>query len=362
MEFNRLAAILVRNALRIKENEVIEVTLTGERKYMDFLDEFTLEVSKSGAFPTIRLQNPTYRKRFLKEVPEKYLGQTPPQMLKWIKDIHRHINIVTDAPDASFPDVPKTRLRTAHEARRPIVEKINQRSRSTVYLPTTELARHFKVPMKTFSDTLWSSLEIDYEKLRKQCKRFVDLLKSAKTRVEVLTGHDECRLEFKIGTRSIYIEDGSWTLPAGSVFVSPMETSIQGEVLFERLHIKGKVVKNLHLEIRNGQIASSSADENLSLFTQRLDGAYGDKDKIAGFGIGLNPGISSIIGCDITDVRCLGSVHVSIGSNLIFGGENFSDLFWNLIDSSASVRIDGVSIIERGQILERTPAAPVSGS
>lgn len=356
MEFKQLAAILVRNALRVKENEVIEVTLTGERNYMDFLDEFTLEISKSGAFPTIRLQTPSYRKRFLKEVPEKFLGRTPPQMLKWIKDIHRHINIVTDAPDSTFPDVPRTRMRTAHEARRPIVEKINQRSRSTLYLPTPELAKHFKIRTKVFNDTLWSGLEIDYEKLRKQCKRFVETLKSSKTGIELITGDGSCRLEFKIGSRSVYIEDGSWTLPAGSVFVAPVESTINGDVLFDTLHLNGKIVKNLHLVVKSGQIVSSSADENHSLFLQRLDAAYGDKDKIAGFGIGLNPGVTETIGCEVTDVRAYGSVHVSLGSNLIFGGENFSDMFWNLVATTATLRLDGCDIIERGTLIEKQPS------
>jgi len=106
MAIIKLAPILVRDALRVQENEIIEVTLVGEKKYLDILDEVTLEISSLGAFPTIRLNSPSYRTRFLKYVPEKYLRRTPPQMLRWIKDINRHITLIADEPELDTRNIP----------------------------------------------------------------------------------------------------------------------------------------------------------------------------------------------------------------------------------------------------------------
>lgn len=75
-----LAPKLVREAMRVKEGQVVEVTLTGEKCYLDILDEVTLEVSRLGAYPTIRLNSPNYRRRFMETVPEEFLRKPPP---KW---------------------------------------------------------------------------------------------------------------------------------------------------------------------------------------------------------------------------------------------------------------------------------------
>ncbi|MBN1550977.1 aminopeptidase [bacterium] len=350
MDYAELAPLLVKDALRIKENELIEITLTGEKDYFSFVDEFTLCVSKVGAFPTIRLNTPSYRRRYLKEIPEKFLNRTPPHALRRIKDFHRHINIIADDPDPMFKDVSTRKYQISKEARRPIDEQIQRRNMSSLYLPTPELADFFKIPRELFVDYLQKSLFIDYDALRKQCKALALLLKKSKRAIKIITG-DQFELEFFITGRPIFIEDGSRNLPAGSVFLAPLEQSVNGSVLLDSVNLNGKTISGLILNFNNGRIESTSAEKNHRIFQQRLSNAYGDKDVFAGFGFGLNAGIDKPIGCEIVDTRVLGSIHICIGSNLIFGGKNFSDLFWTMINSEPTVYIDGKKIIDHSQII-----------
>ncbi len=355
MHLNELVHILIKDALRIKENEVIEVTLTGDKHYFDFIDEFTLQLAKRGAFPTIRLNTPSYRKRYLKEVPEKYLARTPPQALKRIMDFHRHINVIFNDPEPRFDGISTKRYRILAEAKRAIVEKIKQRNLSVIYLPTPELAKYFNIPEDIFIPTMFDALNISYKRLRKQCSNIAQALKKSNGHVRIIT-EDQFELRFKLADRPIFSEDGTHNIPAGSTFVSPVESSVNGSILLNSVFLDGKVIKNLILNFKNGRINSSSADRNHSVFTHHLKEAYGDKDVFAGFGFGLNPGLQKPIGCDVLDKRCMGTVHACLGSNLIFGGNNFSDIFITLVQPGATVFLDDTKILDHGKLAEHLTA------
>ncbi len=355
MTLIELATVLVREAFRIQENEIIEITLIGEKKYFDFLDEFTLEVSRLGAFPTIRLNSPSYRLRYVKTVPEKYLRRTPPQTVKWIQDIQRHISIIADRIDLEDGRISQRRKRFAKEASSPILEQIQTRTISRIYMPTAELAKHFRVPIDLFTETVMGCLDINYNKLRKQCKLVADEIRRTRKEIVVSTG-DSHTLRFRVGGRPVHLQDGSRELPGGSVFVSPIESTVNGSILLDNVGVMGKTIKNLILEFSNGKLVSSSAERNHKVFQNQLEDAYGDKKVFAGFGIGVNYGIKEAIGCEPIDVRVFGSIHVSLGSNIIFGGENFSDLFWRLPTGGATVVANKTIIVENGIIPKKLRA------
>jgi len=352
MDLQTLSKIIINKALVIKENEVIEVTLAGERQYFDFLDEFTLTLAKAGAFPTIRLNSPSYLQKYLKEVPEKYLRRTPPQALKRINDFHRHINIICNNPEPVFKSVSARKSRIAKEAKRPIVERIQRRNMTTIYLPTEDLAKFFIISKSRFMEVMFNALEIDYKVLRKECKIITKLIRKPDKYV-VITTKNQFKLSFKLSDRQAFSEDGSHNLPAGSVFISPLESSVNGSILLDNVPFDGKNIKNLLLSFKNGHIESSSADKNYKVFQRRLSDSYGDKDIFAGFGIGLNPGIKEPIGCEIIDPLLRGSIFISLGSNLIYGGNNFSDLFWSMSSFRPTVSIDGLMVIVDGEISDK---------
>ncbi|MBN1356675.1 aminopeptidase [bacterium] len=350
MDLSHLAYLFINDALMIKENEVVEVTLTGERHYFPFLDEFTLNIAKSGAYPTIRLNTPSYRERFLRELPISYLSRTPPQALKRIHDFSRHINIICSDPDPKFKNIPKRKYQAAIQARRPVIERIQRRNMSNIYLPTPELAQYFNVPESLFIESVHNCLNISYRTLRSECKTVSRLIRNPNRMVEIHT-HNHCKLTFQLSDRQIFSQDGSRNLPGGYVFISPLENSVEGTILIDSLACAGKTIQNLLLTFKSGRIESCSADLNLHLFQNRLNNAYGDKDVFAGFGIGLNPGITAPLSCEITDPMIRGSIHICLGSNLIFGGNNFSDLFWPMTAVHPTVLINGQEIIRNGEFV-----------
>ncbi|MBN1878846.1 aminopeptidase [bacterium] len=339
-----LASVLVRDAIRIKEGQIVEVTLTGERCYMDFFDEITLTISQIGAFPVLRLNTPSYRQRFIQTVPEEYLMKPPPHMVKWIADINRHINIVADAPRFNPIHISEKRQQVHRDAQKKITGKIKQKNVTMIYVPTQELAEFCGIPLDRLSDALVRGLDISYPDLRKRCRSYADSLRGKDKPITILSGHSQ-KLTCSLKDRQVFIEDGRHELPAGMVFFSPIEASVEGSVMIPRFKCGDAIVRDLVLEFSGGRVIRSEAGDNHKVFQDVLKNSYGDSDAFAGIGIGMNPGISGESICPIIDFFARDKVHISLGSNLIFGGVNFSDLFLRLELDNPVVQINGNTII-----------------
>jgi len=169
-----IAPKLVRDALRIKEGQVVEVTLTGERQYLGILDEVTLAISQAGAYPIIRLNTPSYRRRFVQTVPEKYLMKPPPHMIKWIADMDRHVNLVADAPRFNPIHISEKRRQVHQDAQKKITGKIKQKNITAIYIPTQELADYCGATIEILETFLLDGLDVSYPALRRSCRSFAD--------------------------------------------------------------------------------------------------------------------------------------------------------------------------------------------
>ncbi|MBN1296903.1 aminopeptidase [bacterium] len=339
-----LAPRLVREAIRIKEGQVVEVTLTGERRYLDILDEFTLEISRLGAHPTIRLNSPTYRRRFMETVPEDYLRKPPPQMVKWIDDIDRHINLLADTPDFNPMHISQKKMRYHREAQKKITGKIQQRNVTTICIPTVELANFCGFALETIEYRLISSLNVDYSELRRDCRHLAEEIRRKKQTITLCSGNG-AELTCCLGDRQVWIEDGRHELPAGLVFFAPQENTVNGSVFIDKLNVSGRLVQNMMLIFENGRLKHSEAEDNHRVFIDLVKKSYGDSEVFAGIGMGLNPGIDGYIGCDLLDFIAKGVVHIGMGSNLLYGGSNFSDLFLRIPVADPRLRINGDFVI-----------------
>ena len=189
-------------------------------------------------------------------------------------------------------------------------------------------------------------------------KKFASKLELAsKVNISASNGTD---LTFAIEDRPVHVNDGILDeediskgtifefLPSGLVEVAPVETSAEGTVLFDQpMALRGKLVKGLRLKFAGGKLVSYEAEANLDAFADYYNGAAGDRDRIASFGIGLNPE-AEFIGY-MTDSLVLGSVHVGVGGNKAIGGSNETSFGHTQTLSKATVDVDGAQILVNGK-------------
>lgn len=202
-------------------------------------------------------------------------------------------------------------------------------------------------------------------------KKIAIILSMAK-KVRIQTEYYKTNIEFGLGdwnntgiASTGIVMKGSWgNLPSGEAFILP-ESFSHGKVVIDCAitHI-GAIVNPVHLEVNENGIADveSNGDESdelidlLSLFQnkameQKIDES--NVKRICEFGIGTNPNVKRP-GEEIIEIeKILGTVHIGIGDNRIFGGHFKAPSHIDMVITRPTVTIDGdQTIISNGKIRE----------
>jgi leucyl aminopeptidase (aminopeptidase T) len=190
-------------------------------------------------------------------------------------------------------------------------------------------------------------LTADYEQVREITKKVFDLVRNSK-KVNVIAKNGT-NVEFSVEGRKWYKDDGWLTekgslgnLPAGEVFVAPIENSVNGKIVFDSFPLsKSKIA----LEIMEGKVYELRNDvEKLEKIFREL----GEKARqIAEFGIGTNPK-AKIIGNILEDEKVLGTCHFALGNNVSFGGKNDVSFHLDGIIKDPTIFVDEKEIMRNG--------------
>jgi aminopeptidase len=230
--------------------------------------------------------------------------------------------------------------------------------------PVPEAASSYGCPVDKFREIFFNSIRKTFAgELLKLCKFYHDALEG-KNRVQIVAS-DGTDLSFRIKGRPVLVDDGiistedlargdvGVNIPAGEVFVAPLETSADGEISFERVAIPGfGKLEGLKLRFQRGKVVSYEAERGRENFTRFLAANSGEKDRIGEFGIGTNPGAAYTGGSIIIDEKIFGTVHIAIGNNRgAYHGKNRASSHLDLIKDmqQGQVFVDGKLIIDGGK-------------
>jgi aminopeptidase len=217
--------------------------------------------------------------------------------------------------------------------------------------------------VRRFRDIFFTSIRRTFEPdLQRLCKRYSRALKG-KTTVRI-AADDGTDLSFRITGRPVLVDDGAISnedikrgdvglnVPAGEVFLAPLETSAEGRIFFERVAIPGfGKIDGLTLTFKRGKIVRYSAGSGRENFTGFLNANTGQKDRIAEFGIGTNKGAAYTGGSIIVDEKIYGTIHIAIGNNRgAYHGKNRASSHLDMIKDMkhGQVFVDGKLLMDRG--------------
>lgn len=203
-------------------------------------------------------------------------------------------------------------------------------------------------------DALISSINVDYEAMRKSALKLKGLFDAADViRVTSDKGTD---LTFKNIKGSCVCSDAFYTspgtggnIPAGEVYLPPVEGTANGKVIVDGsirdLNRTTVVETPITFYIENGSVIKIEG-EKASLMNR----AFSDAEKLAKYpdrvrkfcelGIGINPG-ASIAGSTILDEKTLKTAHIAFGSNYWFGGSIRSIVHLDQVFKNPKIYLDG---------------------
>lgn len=214
---------------------------------------------------------------------------------------------------------------------------------------------------------LESAAGMDDQFIIKQCEKLtLPLLNGRKC---TITTYDSHETPYKLyldlgGVQRIPVQSTgilgphAWgNVPSGEIFTAPMETSAEGEYLVNgaigTFSTKGQ---EAILTFREGRLVQSRfLSTNLPIeHLENIARLSADREDnnwnvIAEFGIGVNQGIREVTGLTLLDEKMFGSVHIAVGNNIGWQGENFAQIHLDIITKNPTVEIDGKLIIDKGR-------------
>jgi aminopeptidase len=363
VNYSEVARKMVREALRIRPGEV--VSLGGGRHAAGLLDEIWLEVRCAGGFPMMEPLSDNLYRRMVTEVPLEYLEKPNAAAMNKMELIDCHVSVGGAEDPTLLSDIDASRKKALEIASFPVARIMEERKRARrlrtlgMGFPVPREAALSGMPFEEYHDLFWNAVLIDLKAMREKQKKLASVLRDAeKISIESAKG---TRITFSLRGRTILLDAGffddedfttgnlttNW--PCGEVWVAPVEESAEGVAVFDEVFHQGKRIVDLSLTFNRGRIVHYSARENADVFGSMLGEAEGDRDVIAELGIGTNPEVTRITGHTLLDEKIIGTIHLAIGSNRYFGGNNSSTLHKDMVMLRPSLSADGSPLIVDGK-------------
>lgn len=313
---------------------------------LDLVEALAYRIREHGAFWTLRLTIESLLHRIGQGVAEPYLALVPEHELRWLDDVDAIVQVRDHS--GFLPDVPLPRRRAMGAEWIALIDAAARRGcrRITVLNPTPALAAAYGISVEALRQRVWSAVKVDYRALDDRQEQVGGRLAEARTvHVTCPLGTD---LHLRIDERPVHLDTNG--IPRGEVYVAPHEDSAEGVAVIEKAFIKGRVVEQLRLTFSQGRVVLARAHDPSAVdsFWELLAASSGDKDLIAEFAIGLNPGATEPVGDIALDEKIGGSVHIAIGMNEHFGGQNRSNLHLDLVIMHPTVCLDSYPVIAGG--------------
>ncbi len=195
---------------------------------------------------------------------------------------------------------------------------------------------------------------VDPDLLEQLTKRVANALEDAHViKAESLNGTS---IEFSIEGRTVYpnygVIAGDWGLamfPDGEVSVAPVEESLNGTIVIDGYQLGvGALRELIRWTLRNGIVTNIDGGLEARALRRLVD-MYGDTNthRVGEFAVGTNPE-AQLIGTAGEDKKMLGTIHFSLGDNILMGGQNQSKLHLDGVILSPTLSVDGKTLIENG--------------
>lgn len=364
-DFAKIARHIARDNGRVRAGETVLIrTRADAQSYAELIGA---EVARAGGHPLIIAGHDEFRLRIETDTPLEVLAEVPRHLINLYKNSDLIITI-----DSNWRNPLLSRQLSPDRA--PLVQKRQRAVMDAMYggrdrrvivtdFPTVEQATFFGVDFAKFHLLFWRAVETDPQELRRLAREVFNHLAGAdRIRVTSKKGTD---LTFSVAGRNILIDDGILgypdvgdgpliaNLPAGEVYVAPVEESASGVAVLDRTFVQGIEVIDLRLEFTDGVARLASAKKGFEEFAEFVAAGQGDTLRLGEFGVGLNPAVVEASGSTLTDEKMTGTIHLALGENRFIGGKNACTYHKDMLVFEPTVYVDGKIMMENGVLTPR---------
>jgi aminopeptidase len=218
--------------------------------------------------------------------------------------------------------------------------------------PCAAYAERAGLTLTAFEEVFYEACLRDWDEEGRRMEPVRERLDAAREVRIVGEGTD---LRFDLGGRTALVDDGHLNVPGGEVFTSPVEDSLEGEILFDvPSHSTDGLVEAIRLRFERGEVVEAAAETGEPALLRALATDEGAR-RVGEFGIGCNAGITRPMRNVLFDEKMAGTIHLALGAGFPqLGGRNESALHWDLIKDlrrGGELRLDGELVQRDGEWL-----------
>jgi aminopeptidase len=217
--------------------------------------------------------------------------------------------------------------------------------------PCAAYAERAGLTLAAFEEVFYEACLRDWDEEGRRMEPVRERLDAAR---EVRILGDGTDLRLSLEGRSALVDDGHLNVPGGEVFTSPVEDSLEGEILFDvPSHSTDGLVEAIRLRFERGRVVEAAAANGEPALLRALDTDAGARF-VGEFGIGCNGGITRPMRNVLFDEKMSGTIHLALGAGFPqLGGRNESALHWDLIKDLR----DGGELLLDGEVVQRGETA-----
>lgn len=301
----------------VSSGELVLIHFWGEDEDKALANDFVAAVAALGASPVLLQQSRSVNRSIFTSAGEAAFND---RYFELFSQFDAVMDVFAYQPVILGYELPEQQMDLYRKYMSQLFYKLMECKRFTqIRLPTQANALESNLDPEDFVQRLTSAYDIDYKALTKACSSKLEEFKGA-TKVAVHTGKD-CVLEMDLTGRKWLIDAGDGDLPCGEIYIPPVEAMTCGSVFFETLYLDDAKYSNVTLYVSDGEVTGCS-DSHVSELLQNMPR---ENRIICELGIGMNPNVTELCGYTVLDEKMVGTFHIAIGSNDMFGGENHAN-------------------------------------
>ncbi len=345
------AELLVERCLGVQAGQ--QVLIRTQPAARPLVEQIIRLIARRGAHPLLRMNWTLFPadEVWAAEAPLELVGEIAPIDLH--ASDHMDARITIEAPDNTrgVAEIPADRRALMKKAQAPFFRRTMADEIPWVgcQFPTAALAQEAGMPLAAFEDFFYGACLRDWDAESKAMHRIAARFDAA-DQVRIVGA--ETDLTLSLAGRSSEVDDGHVNMPGGEFFLSPIEDSAEGAILFDLpTELDTAPVDGIRMTFRGGRVEEASAEHGEDVLLAALDMDEGARF-IGELGIGCNEGITKPMRNTLYDEKMAGTVHLAVGASYPkVGGTNVSALHWDLVKDlrdGGRIELDGEVVQENG--------------
>ena len=356
--YEKLAKLAINYSVNIKKGD--RVCIVGPTLAKELFQSMYIEATKAGGYPLLFAGIEGIQELKYKYASEEQLSYVDPIQKSMIEEFDSYIVISGDynTRKLSLVDPKLISKSQGSPANREIFEILMKRigKKELKYLvlpfPCNSLAQEANMDLFSYFEFMQKALYLDKEDPVKEwleIERKQEIICNYLNKVDrIQVIGEDTDLKMSIKGRTWENDCGHLNLPAGEVFTSPIEDSVNGHIRFTYPGIyQGKEIENIYLEFKVGKVINSSADKGEELLKEILK--IENADIIGEFAIGTNYGITQFTKNMLFDEKIGGTIHCALGLGFEeLGSKNRSAIHWDILKD---MKLQGYKILADEKVI-----------